>query len=429
MLTPHKIMLKQCQLAKMTATCLYLSVSFFLNTAAIAEETNKNWLPEQLQWHVFGTLGASYHEEEGIGYRRSLEQKNSVQANQLDFASDSLLGSQADLSISEEFSSSLQVVSRNNSSGNWKPEVVSAFVKYKPSETLQFRIGRMPETSNLGGETRYVSYAYTQVRPSPEIYGLFSLYDRYDGVDAEYTSPFATGIGKIIVNYGKTVGEFYLGDTSSQVNNVYNYGLVTSWQKDNLELLGLFSVHHTKDQDSYEPLAASLDATPFPLANQRATEIRDSEDYKTYIYAASINYEFDAWKFQGVMTRSNTDSYFEINGKSGSAIIAYRAGKFTPYAITAYSKLTTKFKPIDIPNIPNPQLQALNSAYNYASNIFERDINTLGLGLRYDIAENYALKLQVDKINAKSDPVIMSTKPQGTNKDLTLLTIALDFLF
>jgi hypothetical protein len=129
------------------------------------------------------------------------------------------------------------------------------------------------------------------------------------------------------------------------------------------------------------------------------------------------------------MTRSITDSYFEINGKSGSAIIAYRAGKLTPYAITAYSRLTTKFKPIDIPNIPNPQLQALNSAYNSASNIFERDINTLGLGLRYDIAENYALKLQVDKINAKSDPVIMSTKPQGTNKDLTLLTIALDFLF
>jgi hypothetical protein len=428
-MTPQRIIFKNLQSLKALAVLL-LSVFTLLSNSALADEENKNnWLPEQFQLHAFGTIGASYHNEKGLGYRRNLEQKNTVQGNHLDFSSDSLLGGQADLLINDTFSSSLQVVSRNNSSDNWKPEVISAFIKYKPSEALQFRIGRMPTTSNIGAETRYVSYAYTQVRPSPEVYGLFSLYDRYDGVDAEYTFPFASGIGKVIINYGKDVGEFYLDGKSSDVSDVSNYGLVTLWQKNNLELLGLFSVHHTKDQDSFEPLAASLDATPFPLANQRANEIRSAEDYKTYIFGASVSYELEAWKFQGVMTRSNTDNYFEVKGKSGSAIIAYRLGKFTPYAITGYSRLTTKFKPIDIPNIPNPQLQALNAAYNYTSTLFERDISSTSLGLRYDIAENYAVKLQVDKINAKLDPVIISTKPQGTNKDITLFTIALDFLF
>ena len=428
-MTPRNITSKHYQSMKAYVSLLISAFTLLVNSAIAGEESENNWSPEQLQLHAFGTIGASYHDKDDLGYRRNLEQKNTVKENQLDFASDSLLGGQADLFINDKFSSTLQVVSRNNSSDNWKPEFISAFIKYKPSESLQFRIGRMPTTSNIGGETRYVSYAYTQVRPSPEVYGLFSLYDRYDGVDAEYTSPFATGIGKVIINYGKNVGEFYLNGKSNHVHNVSNYGLVTSWQKDNLELLGLFSVHHTKDQDTYEPLAASLDATPFPLANQRAIEIRDADDYKTYIYGVSVSYELDAWKFNGVMTRSNTDNYFEIKGKSGSAIIAYRAGKFTPYAMTAYSRLTTKFKPIDIPNIPNPQLQSLNAAYNYTSSLFKRDINTISIGLRYDVTENYAVKLQVDKINAKSDPVIISTQPLETNKDLTLFTIALDFLF
>jgi hypothetical protein len=407
------------------ALCLLmLSLS---SISAWADESYESWLPEQLHLHAFGSLGASYHDAKDLGYRRNIEQKNTVQANQLGFSSDSLVGAQADWFLNDEFATNLQLVSRNNADGNWKPEVITAFIKYKPSETLQFRLGRMPTASNIGAETRYASYAYTQIRPTPAIYGLLSAYDRYDGVDAEYTTPIATGIGKVIVNYGKTVGEYYISGNSSHVKDVSNYGIVANWQKDNLDLRALYLLHHAENQTHNEALAQALATTPYPLAQQRANELRNTESYNNHIFAASINYDMDAWKLQAVISRSYSDSYFATDGNSGSVLLAYHTGKFTPYGMLAYSKIKTEYKATGLPDIS--PLQALNTAYNDASHTLNTDLKILSLGVRYDFAENYALKFQVDKNYAKSTPIIISSKPQGTDKDLTLFTVALDFLF
>lgn len=60
--------------------------------ACLAEDTltedaaNKNWLPKQLSLQAFGTLGASYHHEDGIEYRRNIDQKNGVSPHQIDFS-------------------------------------------------------------------------------------------------------------------------------------------------------------------------------------------------------------------------------------------------------------------------------------------------------------------------------------------------------
>ena len=423
MLTPKITMLNHHKIFKFFTLLICLNIIVFLSPLALADEGN--WSPEPLHLHAFGTLGASYHDEKGLDYRRNVEQKNGVQTNQLDFTSDSLLGGQADLLINDELSSNLQLVSRNNSEGNWKPELITGFIKYKPSEKLQFRLGRMLIVSNLGAETRYAGYAFTAVRPSLSV---FSAYDRYDGIDIEYTTPLANGIANVLVNYGKTVGEAYLGNRTIDIKNITNTGLTAGWQKNNFEVLGLFTVLNAKNQTAYEPLAQALETTPFPLANQRATEIRNSKEFKVYIYGASVKYEFDAWKIEGVLGRSHINNYSQAKAETGSMVLAYRSGEFTPYAIAAYSRIKTKSKPTGVPNL-NAQLLALNTAYNTAINAYNTNQNTLSLGLRYDFAENYAIKTQIDKINAESNPAIISSRPQGDDKDLTLFTIALDFLF
>ncbi|MFA6040782.1 MAG: hypothetical protein WC733_04715, partial [Methylophilus sp.] len=185
--------------------------------------------------------------------------------------------------------------------------------------------------------------------------------------------------------------------------------------------------HHTNNQNSNKVLAQALDATLFSLAQQRANELRSTESYNNHIFGASINYDMDAWKLQAVIAKSYSDSYFATDGHSGSVLLAYRTGKFTPYGMLAYSKIKTEYKATGLPDIP--PLKALNTAYNDASNSLNTDLKILSLGVRYDFAENYALKFQIDKNHAKSTPIIISSKPKGTDKDLTLFTVALDFLF
>jgi len=411
--------------------CCALLFSLTTQTACSNEHHDEpNGFEDRLQLHLFGTLGASYHDEDGLEYRRSLEQKNGVSANQLDFSSDSLLGGQADLQITQTLSASTQVVSRNNSKGNWKPELIAGFLRYQPNENIQIRIGRMPTFSNVGAETRYVSYAYTEVRPSVELYGLFSPLDRYDGISLEYTTPIASGIGKVLLSYGETVGELFVDSptNSTDIEDTTNTGVGLSWQRGDLEALLLYNHYRVKNDDNYIGLAQFLSATPFPVAQQRAQDIRDTQNYSSEIWGAAFSYTPGAWKIKGVIGKGRYSDFTRLKSEGASVMVGYNIGQFTPYFITAYARASTDKKPSGVLNL-TPALAQLNAGYDTTFALSRIKQESISLGLRYDIAKNYALKFQVDKVNADSTPVILSNRNADADKDLTLMTIALDFLF
>ncbi len=405
-----------------------VTILYLCSMPAIADEASSpSWLDDNLQFHIFGTLGASYHDEKGLEYRRNIEQRNGVSANQLDFSSDSLLGGQLDLQINELFSASTQVVSRNNAKGNWKPEPITGFLRYQPSEMIQIRLGRIPTYSNVGAETRFASYAYTEVRPSPELYGLFSPIDRYDGVSIEYTTPIATGIGKVILNYGSSVGDLFINN-HFDIDDTSNTGVGLSWQKDNLELRGLYTHERISNDNSLAALGQALAATPFPTAQQRGAEIISTENYTREIYGAAVAYTPGEWEIKVVAGGGRQGGSSKIKAEAGSILIGYNLGQFTPYAIAAYNRTRTNIKPSGVLNL-TPQLTQLNALYTDALTASKAEQDTLSLGVRYDFAKNYALKFQVDKINAETTPYTLSTRTESADKDLTLFTIALDFLF
>jgi hypothetical protein len=56
--------------------------------------------------------------------------------------------------------------------------------------------------------------------------------------------------------------------------------------------------------------------------------------------------------------------------------------------------------------------------------------HTVALGVRYDFARDYALKFQIDRVHAaESILLIDSNGMPGRNVDMTLYSIALDFVF
>lgn len=419
--------LKQTCCLRLSLAVSLLSACLFAPSAFAEAENESNWLADRVQLRAFGTIGASYHDEAGLEYRRNIEQKNGVSAKQLDFSSDSLLGGQADLLINNLFSASTQVVSRNNAEGNWKPELITAFLRYQPNENIQLRLGRMTTFSNVGAETRYAGYAYTEVRPSTELYGLFGSIDRYDGVSLEYTTPFATGIGKVMLTYGDTVGELFVS-RRIKIDHTRHTGITANWQKGDFEIRGLYNHYRIKNEISYEPIAEALAEIPFPDAQLRAADIRSHENYSRQTYGAAVRYTPGPWQIKAVLGAGRQSDFNKLRSEAGSVLIGYKMGQLTPYAIAAYARARTEVKPSGVPNL-TPQLIQLNSFYQDALTGSRIEQDSLSLGLRYDVAENYALKFQVDKINAQRTPLTFSTRNEPTDKDLTLFTIALDFLF
>lgn len=400
--------------------------------ACLAEDTltedaaNKNWLPRQLSLHAFGTLGASYHHEDGIEYRRNVEQKNGVSPHQIDFSSDSVIGAQADLAINEKLSASLQLASRNNAYNNWKPEVITAFVKYSPTESVDIRVGRMLGEANIGGESPYTGYSYVNIRPTPEVFGLLTSYQRYQGVDIQYKHPIFGGVGRIKASYGKVIGERYIAGISDHVN-ANNSILMLAWQSDNLEIHAARSETHVHDFTGALALSSALAATPFPSAQQRAQEISDTQDHTIIVSGMSAEYAINQFKFIGIYGKFSTGNLPTYHGESSSLLASYRFGNITPFLMVAKTYFTPENRSLILP--PIPQVQSLVAGYDFLTNVLTTKQSTISAGFRYEINDNTAFKLQIDHIKASNTPTILSTRPLGENKDLFLMSAALDFIF
>lgn len=78
---------------------------------------------------------------------------------------------------------------------------------------------------------------------------------------------------------------------------------------------------------------------------------------------------------------------------------------------------------------PIPQVQPLVAGYDFLTNVLTTKQSTISAGFRYEINDNTAFKLQIDHIKASNTPTILSTRPLGENKDLLLMSAALDFIF
>lgn len=412
---------------KLRHLALLLVIGLSFEVAQAEEIEQAEWVPDKIRLNVFGTIGASYHNQDGLAYRRNQEQKDAVEANKWDFASDSLVGGQISYLFNDQFTSTLQVVSRNNAWGNYKPEVTAAFVKYAPVEAWQFRLGRIPMVLNLVADSRFVGYSYNNARAFPELFGLLASFDRYDGFDVSYLKPIASGVLDLRFNYGNVVGQRYVNHYSSSVEDSQVLGLVANWQTDNLELRVVSVQVDINNFDTMLGLANRLRLIGTPKSIQRANEIRDASDYKIDVNGATFSYDYNKWKLtvSGAQTRSgNFPSY---QGENGLVMLAYRNEKLTPYGSFAYARFKPESRPLNLP--ANPALKPLIDKYNTAAEAVSIRQSTVSLGLRYDINEHYALKMQVDKINADSTPLILSSRSDKTDKDLTLFTIAVDFFY
>ena len=159
-------------------------------------------------------------------------------------------------------------------------------------------------------------------------------------------------------------------------------------------------------------------------AQLRASQIQTS--HHITFAGLSARYENGPWSLQGILARETFSQFPRYSGWGSSVVAGYRIGAWKPYL--TWGRIS--FEPDDSPLALPAPAAALQTAYDIVVDRLTMNQRTFGAGVRYDFATDYALKVQIEKINASSSSILIT--PSGhpvRDASLTLFTVVLDFVF
>lgn len=380
------------------------------------------------RWAVngFGTLGAAYHDEDDTRFRRSVDQRGGAREGQVEMRNDSVLGVQVNGVLDSRWSVMAQAVTRQDVDRKWTPQLTWAFVKYIPNDWSEFRFGRMAVDIYLDGDSRHVGYVYTTVRPYADVYGRLT-FDTFDGVDGTFQRTLGPGLVRLKLFGGRTRGDVYLNDSVYALEKGRTFGATVDWVGEELSLkLSWGSMVTTRDTQN-DPLLMILQpaAAYFPDAAARAAEITHSN--RISYLGLGVGWERGPFSMQVVGTDMSMTVYPGFEGWGLGATAAYRIGDWKPFVTYSRSIIDPVERQLDLAKISNP---LLSYAWPYAHNYTRHDQYTAGIGVRWDFADNAALKLQADRVEAKRSSSLLDAAGNRTDaRSFTLLSATLDFVF
>jgi hypothetical protein len=293
---------------------------------------------------------------------------------------DSDLGGQADLRIAEGLTGVVQVISRDDEEGNYKPHVEWANIKYAFTSDLAVRVGRTLLPTYERSDSQNVAYALPWVRLPNEIRYSNSATNS-DGIDVLYRVKTGAVIQDLQVQWGRTSEEFpgaeFKGRSLVVISDTLRYGDT--------------SVHLAYQSMKY--IYAGMPPAQFRLVSGGFTY-----DPGTWFVTGDSNYAH--YDFFG--------DFFAWYLSSG-----VRLGSFTPYAIYSTVHTPTSAPPSGLTSLGNER--------------------TVTAGVRWDFAKNLDFKLQLQRVSIDTldNPASFARLQPGVRvgDKADVLSLALDFVF
>lgn len=376
----------------------------------------------------FGTLGAVYHDSQGVEYRRDISKPNGAKAGQASLAQDSMLGVQLTARPSEQFEASLQLVSRHNIDVGYTPQVTWAYAKFKPAEEIALRAGRLGIELYLQGDSAEIGYANLPIR-QPSIFYPRTL----DGIDADYTLPLAGGNLRLKGMAGSMIGKLISNGPTYNASGSKFWGALAEYTEAGWTgrvAAGRYSLKNEMQETQYAQLSGALQLVPNGAAILSSFSLKDRPI--TYLSTAVA---YDSGPLQGNV------NYFRLSSPHWSTLhyffaqAGYRLGSFTPYATYSLQYTDRSMTPTGIPWGLSAGTDALNQGMAVAQSSLKANQSDIGLGVRYNLSHTTALKFQVDHIRYKDsqniiDPRLLSDNVENRRfRKLSLISLALEFVF
>jgi hypothetical protein len=344
-------------------------------------DTTIDTIDQYVTFSGFGTLGEVHSD-----YRRADFTGEYIQPHGAGYSQswsptpDSDLGGQADLRIADGLTAVVQVISRDNDDGNFKPGVEWANIKYAFTSDLAVRVGRTLLPTYERSDSENIGYALPWVRIPNEIRFSNSA-THSDGVDVLYRVKTGDVTQDLQLQFGRTSEDFsgavFRGKDLVVLSDTLQYGDT--------------SVHL-----AYQTMMYTFSVLPparFRLAS------------------AGFTYDPGTWFVTGDSNVAHYDFFGDFYAWYLS--VGMRFGHFTPYLIYSLE---------DAPDSAPPSgLTQLG------------DERTMGAGVRWDFAKNIDFKAQLQRvtIGTVDAPASFNNIQPGLRPGdkANVVSLTLDFVF
>jgi len=404
-----------------------LALPLFVPTAQ-AQDTN-------VKISGFGTAALTWSDDDRAQFGRPNQASGA--ADSIRTGVDSNLGLQADYAVNSWLSLTAQGLVRQDAEEHYGAELSWAFAKFRMSDALNVRVGRIGLPIFMISDYRNVGYVNTMLRPPAEVYSQVP-FNSVDGADITWrhelgntslTSQLAIGAIKTPV-----AGGFHVrGKDIVALNLVAENGPFTL-------RAGHARTNVTVDDlASLNTLVGSLRAAGtgyrLPQLNTLAGEI-EARDARGTFSSIGLSADWNNFVLQTEFAKRKTATY--INDTTSWYVMGgYRIGKFLPYYTRSELKIDGAINntvptacPAGYPAACTPTLLQLGNAVRRipVSGVGQGEQTTDTIGVRWDLYRSMALKLQIDRIKPTGNGLFINPQP-GFAGPVTVGAVALDFVF
>jgi hypothetical protein len=370
----------------------------------------------------FGTLGVAKSDTDAAQFVR-YNQAQGV-ADHARIGLDSNLGLQASYALDDRLSGTVQILSRKNTSPTFTTDLTWAFLKYKVSDELNLRVGRVALPIFMISDYQNVGYANTMMRPPVEMYAQAPI-ESGDGIDFNYqhalgnTNLSAQGV------LGVSRGKLFLVSTGSVATYrapVHGISVAIEHGPLTLRAAWLGATMSSNDIAPINTLVSTLNTLGFAQLGQDMT-VATGKKVSFAALGATLDWSNLLLQAEYGQRRAR-DKVYIPDTNSWYAMLGYRFGKVVPY----YSHAVAKGAGSSV-TLPAafPASGALSAVVRGALTAPAQNSDTLGL--RWDFAKSMDLKLQVDRVHPQVRNGMLIYGPASGLGSVTVAGATLDFVF
>ncbi len=373
----------------------------------------------------FGTASLSCFSSDTADYVINDQPEGAGRTRHCDAGLDSSLGVQLDLGLSESVDFALQIVADRNTDRSYTPDVTLAQLRWRPTDALTLRFGRMPTDAFLHAENRQVRYAMPWVRPPLAVYGLMPTFSQ-DGLTiiherriSSWNLEWHGGITRINMDSPLSNSR----ETSSVEANGPFLNLTLRDRNTRIKL-GYAYGKTSISSSGVEQILSGLRTFVFPDGAQLADDLA-IDRAATHLFGFSVSHERNDWQAMAEFGYRSIEGFFR-DQYGAYVTLGRRFGPWMPYSTLA--RRWTRGPDSDSrAGFLQPQVDALLASSRY-------DTSSLALGLSREITEQTTLKFQADWIQPDKNSwgLYYNHAPDYdyANPDSDwLFTLSLDFIF
>lgn len=364
---------------------------------------------------AFGTLGAVYNDNSNYIYRKDIFQKDGS-SDDLSYKTDTLIGLQPTLKISDNFSILFQGIVKNDYKDRVRASVDWGYLKYDANNNIIIKAGRIRTPYFRNSDNLNIGYSNLMIRESVEVYGQIP-FSSYNGVEVTYSG--------LVDKYFYTIQAGYGEEELTVPNHTLN-------QEANLKIDSLYTLNLTFGTAALQARATymsaditassqSLDQLFSGLRTLGLNELVDQYEYKdkkSEYFGFGIFLDYKNILFSSEYGQRRVDSFSrDVHGYY--ATLGYSFDKFIPFITYAKSKMD------DITyeaNTVSPILNNLLHAQNRAQ-------SSKTIGIKYYINENIDVKFQYEYVVPKGSMGSYHINTLQEPQKLNVFSFALDFIF